>query len=228
MIAINIQKTRRCSYAHRIKVESYRLWPYVRRHMLFLWLNIKNKLLVKLRIWSLFISLLACAFFISLAIILLLFDLTDYGISFAAIGASIFMIYTQNDHSRKISNKNMFGAYLIAGLSAYICMIFAHDIKVVGALSLLLAIVTMLVLRVVHTPAIGLVLSFVLNKFTLKSIILVLLCIFALIFIAKAIKYVLQNPDRFHIKIYPYKVKFKFHRDKPQTPALVKKVMDLF
>ena len=48
----------------------------------------------KLKPWTLLIGLIAGALVVCTAIILLLFNLTDYAISFAAISATLFRIYT--------------------------------------------------------------------------------------------------------------------------------------
>jgi hypothetical protein len=172
--------------------------------------TIANKAMTKMKSWSILIALLIGAFVASTVIMVLLFDLTDYGISFAAIGATIFMVFTTSGNSHSIKIKTLFGAYGIAGCISYIAIAVGRGNKIIGALAILLAIGMMIMLKWVHAPAIGFVLSFILNQFRVSIIVAVLFCIFSLIIIAKAIKSLVMNPSRYHIKIDSNKVEFKF------------------
>jgi hypothetical protein len=161
--------------------------------------SLREKILSELKSLSLILGVLTVAFVITLLIFLLLFNLSDFGVSFAAIAGTLFMIFTLKSKSEKITYDKIFIGYAIASGCGFLSSVFGHENKVILAISLIMAIILMVLLDKVHTPAVAFVISFGLNQFSLFKIILILLCIYAITFIAKTVKFVLEHPERFYM-----------------------------
>jgi len=159
------------------------------------------------------IAVLGLTLAISFFIIVTLFDITDYGISIAAIGASIYVIFS----NRKVSYRMLFLAYVVAVASGSIAMLFDLPRNLGCTLAFLLSLFVLFFLNLRHTPAVGFAVSTVLHRFNLGTIFLVLGGIFLLFFIAKSVKNIIANPRRYFIEIESPKIDFRFK--KKSTPA---------
>ncbi|MBN2367722.1 HPP family protein [Candidatus Woesearchaeota archaeon] len=145
---------------------------------------------------------------VTVFVIMLLFNVTDYGITIASFGASVFMILSR----KGISTKKVFGAYLVAVVIGY----FASSINFLGNLNVAVAAVTSVILMTLmelqHAPAIGMAVATVLNKFSLSTDIVVVFCIFIILYMTLLLKYVLREPQKVmkFIDIEEEKIKWKF------------------
>ncbi|MBT3720845.1 hypothetical protein HN789_04230 [archaeon] len=136
--------------------------------------------------------LLAFGFVISGFVIMLLFNVSDYGITIASFGATIFMILSRSN----LSKKKVYGSYMLA---AAIGFLFSK-ITTIASLNLTLATVSsfviMTLLEFQHAPALGLSMAMVLNKFPLMTDIIILCCILFIITMTIVLKVVLQKPEK--------------------------------
>ena len=148
--------------------------------------------------------LLAFGFILTFFVTMLLFNVTDYGITIAAFGASIFMIISKP----RISHKKIFGSYLIAIALGYVFSKIPTWTSFNVALTAISSIVAMSMLKFEHAPAIGIGVAMVLNKFSFWTDVIVALCLFFIIGMAILIKNFFSNPDRVlnYIKIENEKV----------------------
>ena len=141
---------------------------------------------------------------------MLLLNVTDYGITIASFGATLFMVLS----SKKLEKKKIYGSYALATV---IGVIFG---KVYGlqslnvALAAVSAVIFMTVLNLQHPPAIGIAVSMVLNKFTIFTDIVVLLCLFFIISMTILLKLFLDDPNRAinFIEIEEEKIKWNLKR----------------
>lgn len=166
---------------------------------------------------SLLLTVLGILFMVSLLLIVQLFNITDYGISFATIAASLFFIIK---NYKRHHIKSVIVSYVIAGLSAFVALYLNVSLKLEGALAILLTVIFMLLLDFMHAPALGLALSIVLNDFSLGTIFVALLCIFTLFGITIVLKRILSNPSRYLIEKKPEKIKFNF-RERERSSNLI-------
>ncbi|MBN2422763.1 HPP family protein [Candidatus Woesearchaeota archaeon] len=163
------------------------------------------KKLNKLKQYSLLFFIVGLMLITAFVILSALFNITDYGISAATIAASLFVIFSG---SKSSISKNLFGSYIIAGICAFTAIYSKFPLNIECSLAVLLTIVTMLLINIKHTPAIGLSISFVLNQLNPLTILLVLLGIFLLFFIAQSFKKIISNPNAYLVK--KDKIEFNF------------------
>ena len=122
---------------------------------------------------------------------MLLFNVTDYGITIASFGATVFMILSK----KKLNKKVIFGSYLLATALGFMFSNLS-DIKSLNAtLAAVSSIVLMSFLELQHTPAIGMSVAMVLNKFSFWTDFVILFCIFFIIFITIMLKIFMEEPE---------------------------------
>lgn len=136
--------------------------------------------------------LILFGFIISIFVTMLLFNVSDYGITIASFGASVFMILSR----KNLSKKKIFGAYL---LSTFIGFLFSR-LSTLSSLNVALATITsfatMTFFDFQHAPALGLSMAMVMNKFSFWTDIIIVLCILFILAMTVVLKTVLQNPDK--------------------------------
>ena len=136
--------------------------------------------------------LLSFGFLLTFFVTMLLFNVTDYGITIAAFGASIFMIITKS----RVSHKKIFGSYLVAIVLGYVFSKMPTWTSFNVALTAITSIVAMSMLKFEHAPAIGIGVAMVLNKFTFWTDVIVALCLFFIIGMVILIKNFFSDPDK--------------------------------
>ncbi len=148
----------------------------------------QNKLKKKLVTYFLIIFGLAISVFVAM----LLFNVSDYGITIASFGASVFMILSRN----RLSKKKVFGAYIIAMLIGYGFSKLSQIASLNMALATIFSFAAMTLLEFQHAPALGLSMAIVLNKFPFWSDVIIVMCILFILTMAVVLRTVLQNPDK--------------------------------
>ena len=187
-----------------------------------------DKVLPRLKSWSPLIGITAVAFLIAVGILMLLFNLTHYSISLAAIAATIAIIFLYKEDSESTSLKILYGAYVIAAFWGYLAVYLGHAKSWAIAISIILTLVTMISVNLVHAPAIGLTLSLTLNRFSLSTTLAILFCVYALIAIAKATRYVMHHPERFCYPLGRHRIYFKFRREKHDSFIVLNEQLQKF
>ncbi len=179
----------------------------------------KRKIKVKKNI-AVFLSLVL-GISITVFVAMLLFNVTDYGITIASFGATLFMILSK----KKLKKNKIYGSYAVATL---IGVIFAN-LSGMQSLNLALAAVSsvifMTLLNIQHPPAIGIAVSMVLNQFSIFTDIVVLLCLFFIISMTLILKLFLDNPNKVinFIEIEEEKIKWNLKRKyKPRKKKYIK------
>jgi hypothetical protein len=141
-----------------------------------------------------------------------LFNLTDYGVTIASFGTTIFMILSKKGIKKRI----IFGSYLIA----VILGIVFSELSTVTTLNVALAAISSVILMTIfefqHAPAIGISIAMVLNKYSFLTDFIVLLCIFIILIMAVILKIFLHNPSKIinFIEIEEEKIKWNFKERK--------------
>jgi hypothetical protein len=123
---------------------------------------------------------------------MLLFNVSDYGITIASFGASVFMILSR----KKLSKKKVFGAYLLSATIGYLFSRISSLLSLNVALATITSFAAMTFLEFQHAPALGLSMALVMNKFSIWTNIIILLCILFILGMAVVLKTVLQKPDK--------------------------------
>ncbi|MFH2020383.1 MAG: HPP family protein [archaeon] len=164
----------------------------------------KNKL-KKLLATSLFFSICIA---LTLLVMMVLSIVTDYGITIASFGATIFMILSK----KKLSRKKIFGAYMLAACIGSIGSVLPTMTSFSIALTGLVSFFAMSFFDLQHAPAVGFAISMVLNKFPFWTDILVSFCIFIIIGMALIVKFYLKDPDALFeiVHIEREKIKWNF------------------
>ncbi len=145
-------------------------------------------------------------------VVMLLFNVTDYGITIASFGATVFMILSRP----KLSKKKIFGAYFVSTLMGYVFVRFSISQSADVALAAVSSVVIMTILEFQHAPAIGMSVAMVLNRFPFWVDLVVLLCIFSIIGMTLLLKKFIQQPDKFinFIEIEEEKIKWNLKKRK--------------
>jgi CBS-domain-containing membrane protein len=154
---------------------------------------------------ALFLTLL-----ISLFVTMLLLKITDYGITVASFGATIFMMLSK----KKVRNKQIFGAYFVATVTGYLSSRISGHTTLNLALAAVSSIALMTVLEFQHTPAIGIAVAMVLNKFSFLVDFAVLLCILIIISLVLFLRIVMTSPEKISrfIEIEEDRIKWRFQQ----------------
>ena len=146
---------------------------------------------------------LAITFFVTV----LLFNVTDYGITIASFGGSIFMILSKSS----VDKRKIFGAYIVGSSMGYLFSILPFT-SISAALAAISSFALMTLLDFQHPPAIGISIALILNKFSLWTDIIVIGCIFFILSMVIILKIFMQSPERIinFIEIEEEKISFKF------------------
>lgn len=151
-------------------------------------------------------------------VVMLLFNVTDYGITIASFGATVFMILSRPN----LSKKKVFGAYFVATTMGYLfsrlSLIKSADV----ALAAVSSVAIMTILEFQHAPAIGMSVAMVLNGFPLWVDVVVLLCIFAILGMTLLLKGFMEQPHKFINFIEIEEEKIKWNLKKRDVPDYVK------
>jgi len=149
---------------------------------------------------------------------MLLFNVTDYGITIASFGATIFMILS--DHEIKL--KKIFGSYLVATFLGYVFTLI--DIKGSASIAAIASIMVMTYLEFQHTPAIGMTVAMVLNKFPLKIDLIVLISIFVIVAITVILSKFIHTPDVIlkHFNFKEEKIKWNMKNKEYSGPTYIR------
>lgn len=182
-----------------------------------------KKVVKNIRSWSIIIGISIGAFILSISILMFLLDLTNYGVSFAAISATIIMIFLYKDNNNLIGYKNLYLSYTFAIISGYLASFFGKDNKFISMAFLLTGIILMIIFKVFHSPAVAFAFSFIFVHFSIFTIIGIIISIFSLIFIAKTIKFMIRNHHQFKLRhTENKKIKFKFAKKKKPDYLVLK------
>ncbi len=147
---------------------------------------------------------------ITIFVTMLLLNVTDYGITIASFGATLFMVLS----SKKIEKRKIYGSYALATV---IGVLFSKTSSLQAldvALAAVSSVIFMTVLNLQHPPAIGIAVSMVLNKFSIFTDIVVLLCLFFIISMTFLLKAFLNDPKKVinFIEIEEEKIKWNLKR----------------
>ena len=154
-------------------------------------------------------------------ITMLLFNVSDYGMTIASFGATIFMVLSK----KKINNKAVFGSYLTASVFGFMFSMTPFPISLNLALAVVCSILSMTLLEFQHGPAIGISIAMVLNKFNMWTDFMILFCIFLILGMTLFLKVSLTDPVKAlkFIELDEDRIKWKFkNKEVPQYLSLGK------
>jgi hypothetical protein len=145
---------------------------------------------------------------IILFITMLLFNVSDYGITIASFGATIFMVLSK----KKISHRMVFGSYLISTAFGFLFSRLSELTSLNVALAVICSIVVMTLLQLQHAPAIGMSIAIVLNKFNAWTDLMILFSIFLILGMTLFLKVSLTDPVKAlrFIELDEERIKWKF------------------
>lgn len=140
--------------------------------------------------------------------VMLLFNVTDYGITIASFGASVFMVLSK----KKISYRQIFGSYIIASIIGFIFSKLPISSLFAVATAVVSSVAVMTFLETQHTPAIGISIAMVLNKFSFWTDLIVVLSILTILGIAVMLKSFVKDPKKLlnFVKIETDKINWDF------------------
>jgi hypothetical protein len=155
---------------------------------------------------------LALGIAIIVFVTMLLFNLTDYGITLASFAASIFMILSKKD----IKKRAIFGSYLVATLMGFMFSNLSQIRTLNVALAAVSSVILMTFLDLQHTPAVGMSISLVLNNFAFMTDILILFCILLILAMTLTLKIIFNNPTKIirFIEVENDKIEWNFKEKK--------------
>lgn len=138
---------------------------------------------------------------------MLLFNITDYGITIASFGATAFMVLSRS----KVSKRRILASYLIATVIGFIFSRFPSS-TLNAALAAVSSFVIMTLFSAQHPPALAMSIAVMLNKFSLWTDLLIVLCIFFIIFMAYILKAFWKHPERVlsFVQIETEKIRWDF------------------
>jgi hypothetical protein len=176
----------------------------------------KNRLKIKKNI-AVALSL-AFGISVSLFVIMLLFNVTDYGITIASFGATIFMVLSKKNLKKRV----LFGSYMVGGLIGFMFSRLSDMTTFNVGLAAVSSVIIMTVLELQHAPAIGMAVAMVLNKFPFWTDVLIILCIFFIIGVTLVLKTFLEDPAKVvnFVEIEEERIKWNFR--KKEMPEYIK------
>lgn len=160
---------------------------------------------------------LVLGFTITLFVTMLLFNVTDYGITIASFGASIFMIFSQ----KNLTKRKILGAYSLATLIGYIASKIFLSQSFSVALAAVISVILMTVLELQHPPAIGMSVAMVLNKFSFLTDIIVLICLVFILTMVYLLKTFLKDPQKVINFVEIEEEKIKWNLRKKESPKYI-------
>ncbi len=137
------------------------------------------------------VSLFLLGILTTVFLTMLLFNVTDYGITIASFGATAFMVLAR----KNVEKRRIFGAYLIATFIGYFFSRFQTNNFSV-ALATVASFLAMTFFEVQHPPALAMSVAVILNRFTFWTNILIVLCIFTILFMTITLKAFWKNPNK--------------------------------
>ena len=154
------------------------------------------------------VLLVGLCILITILVTMILFNVSDYGITVASYGATVFMLFSK----KSISKKKIFGAYFIATIIGFLFSKLPTVTSFNVALATISSFVLMTIFSFQHAPALGVTVAMVLNKFSFLTDIIVLFCIFLILSIAYVLKLYLSNPEKIinFVKIETEKISWNF------------------
>jgi len=158
---------------------------------------------------------LALGLAIIVFVTMLLFNVTDFGITIASFGATIFMLLSKNN----LKKRTIFGSYVVATIIGFIFSNLSDMKSFNLALAAVSSILIMTFLNLQHAPAIGISIAMVLNKFSFWTDFIILFCIFFILAMTILLKIFLKDPTKVitFVDIEEEKIKWKFQkRDIPE------------
>jgi hypothetical protein len=138
---------------------------------------------------------------------MLLFNITDYGITIASFGATAFMVLSRN----KISKRRIMASYFLATVVGFIFSKFPTS-SLNAALAAVTSFILMTLFSAQHAPALAMSVAVMLNKFSFWTDLLIVLCIFFIIFMAYILKAFWKHPERVlsFVQIESEKIRWDF------------------
>ncbi len=155
---------------------------------------------------------------ITIFVTMVLFNVTDYGITIASFGATIFMILSKKD----INKKAIFGSYFISTLLGFLFSKLSSITSLNVTLAVVSSILAMTLFDLQHPPAIGIAAAMVLNKFSFWIDVLVLIYVFFIIIMTLTLKEFMQNPTKILSFIEIEEEKIKWDIKKKETPEYLR------
>ncbi len=154
------------------------------------------------------VLLVGIGLLITTFITMVLFNVSDYGITVASYGATVFMLLSK----KNLKTKKIFGAYFIATMIGYLFSRLPTVTAFNVALASISSFIIMTVLSLQHAPALGIAVAMVLNKFSFVTDIIVLLCIFMILGIVYILKTYMNDPDKVNnfVRIETEKINWNF------------------
>ncbi|MEM4397567.1 MAG: HPP family protein [Candidatus Woesearchaeota archaeon] len=152
-------------------------------------MNLKEKKRINKKIAILIPLIFSIAIIVFLT--MLIFNVTDYGITIASLGASIFMILS----NKKINKKVIFGSYIISTVIGFLFSTLTSVKSLNLALAAVSSILIMTLFDMQHAPAIGMSVAIVLNKFSILTDFLILGYIFFIFSLTILLKLHISNPN---------------------------------
>ncbi|NTV23419.1 MAG: hypothetical protein HGA85_03525 [Nanoarchaeota archaeon] len=122
---------------------------------------------------------------------MLIFNLTDFGITIASFVSTVFMILTK----KKVSRKQIFGSYLLAGLLGFLFSNISEITSLNVAMAAVSSVLAMTLLGLQHPPAIGMSVALVLNKFSFVTDVFVLFCIIVILGLCILLREFVRDPN---------------------------------
>ena len=155
-----------------------------------------------------FVILVGACLLISILATILLFNVTDYGITIASFAATVFMVISR----KKINTKKIFGSYLLVALLGYIYSVLPTPKLFNVAAVTVSSVLFMILVGLQHAPAIGIAIALVLNNFTFWNNVIIMSCIFLILGISLLLRELLKNPDKISnfVKIETEKIHWNF------------------
>jgi hypothetical protein len=143
-------------------------------------------------------------------ITMLLFNVSDYGITIASFGATIFMVLSK----KKISHRIVFGSYMIATVFGFLFSNISEMASLNVALAAIGSIIVMTLLELQHAPAIGMSIAIVLNKFNIWTDLMILFSIFLIFGLTLYLKISLTDPVKAlrFIELDEERIKWRFRQ----------------
>ena len=152
---------------------------------------------------------------ITIFVTMLLLNVTDFGITIASFGATLFMVLSRKD----LKKRKIYGSYALATIIGVIFSKISGLQSLDVALAAVSSVIFMTVLNLQHAPAIGIAVSMVLNKFTIFTDVVVLLCLFFIISMTILLKMFLDDPNKVINFIEIEEEKIKWNLKKKYKPS---------
>jgi len=138
---------------------------------------------------------------LSIFLMAIVWNITDYGIIFACFGSSTFIVYA-NPRSKQAVMSSILGAYPLAGFFGYATIEYLLPVlnleyhmnyAIAGGVAVGITILAMLITGFEHAPAAGAALAFVLKPTDVKAVFLLIGGGITLLVIAKILTLIVKE-----------------------------------